>query len=43
MESRIRQRIEYAADELVRLIQYDGKARTVYRLDESQGLIAEDP
>ena len=42
MESRIRQRIEYASDELVRLIQQDGTVRTVYRLNESDGLIVEE-
>ena len=40
--SGIRQRIERAADELVLLIQHGGSARGVYRLAESQGLIAED-
>src|SRR5690348_5281853 len=40
--SRVRSQIERAADGLVQLLEHDGTARSVYRLDESQGLIAED-
>jgi len=40
--SRVRQRIDRAADSLVQLLQHNGTAQSVYRLDESQGLVAED-
>jgi len=40
--SRVRQRIDRAADSLVQLLQHNGTAQSVYRLDESRGLVAED-